>query len=210
MAKEKKKEEKAKGKKPKGGKKQKKKIRYTIGNEDLFDKGQWFVIHTYSGHEYKVTKALKQRVATMDLKDKVSEVVIPLQEKFAIKQGEKVKKQEKVFPGYILVKMILTDNSWLVVRTTPGVTGFIGTGNKPKPISQDEVNEILEKAKKGKPKYKAKFAVGEAVKITDGPFADFLGSIEEVDEEKGKLKVLLSIFGRETPVELDFLQVEKI
>jgi transcriptional antiterminator NusG len=206
MAKEKKKETKDKKKQER----KKKKIRYTIGEEDLFDKGEWFVIHTYSGHEYKVTKALKQRVATMDLKDKVFEVIIPLQDKFTIKQGEKVKKQEKVFPGYILVNMVLTDNSWLVVRTTPGVTGFIGTGNKPKPISQDEVDKILEKAEKGKPKYKAKFSVGEAVKITDGPFADFLGSIEEVDEEKGKLKVLVSIFGRETPVELDFLQVEKI
>ncbi len=197
-------------KKNKDEKKKKKEIRYKIGDQDTFDKGKWYVIHTYSGHEYKVTKALKQRVATMDLKDKVFEVIIPLQEKFAIKQGEKIKKQEKVFPGYILVKMILTDNSWLVVRTTPGVTGFIGTGNKPKPISQQEIDEIIKKAKKSKPRYKAKFSVGEAVKITDGPFADFLGSIEEVDQEKGKLKVLVSIFGRETPVELDFLQVEKI
>lgn len=190
--------------------KEKRKFRYLISHQEPPANAQWFVVHTYSGHEDKVTHALKQRVKTMGLTDKVFEVIIPRQDKYTIRQGQKVKTQEKIFPGYILVKMVLTDNSWLVVRTTPGVTGFVGAGNKPTPISDQEVEKIVTAIKKGKPKYKAKFSVGEAVKIIDGPFAEFLGTIEEIDEEKGKVKVLVSIFGRETPVELDFLQVSKI
>ncbi len=187
-----------------------KKYRYPISNAKPIGNVQWFVVHTYSGHEYKVTQALKQRVQTMGLEDKVFEVIIPIQDKFSIRQGQKIKTQEKVFPGYILVHMVLNDNSWLVVRTTPGVTGFIGVDNKPTPISNKEVEKIVSTIKKGKPRFKTKFSVGEAVKITDGPFIEFLGTIEEVNKEKGKLKVLVSIFGRETPVELDFLQVSKI
>lgn len=191
-------------------KEKKRKFRYLISKQEAPTDAQWFVVHTYSGHEYKVTQALKQRVQTMGLQDKVFEVVIPLQDKYTIRQGQKVRTQEKIFPGYILVRMVLTDNSWLVVRTTPGVTGFVGADNKPTPISDEEVEKIITTIQKGKPKYKAKFSVGEAVKIIDGPFAEFLGTIEEIDEERGKLKVLVSIFGRETPVELDFLQVTKI
>ena len=191
-------------------KRKKRKFRYLISKQEAPANAQWFIIHTYSGHEYKVTQALKQRVKTMGLQDKVFEVIIPLQDKYTIRQGQKIKTQEKIFPGYILVRMVLTDNSWLVVRTTPGVTGFVGVGSKPTPISDEEVEKIIATIKKGKPKYRAKFSVGEAVKITDGPFAEFLGTIEEIDEERGKLKVLVSIFGRETPVELDFLQVTKI
>jgi len=188
----------------------KKKIRYQISEEEAPDNAQWYVIHTYSGHEYKVTKALKQRVKTMGLSNKIFEVIIPLKDKFAIRKGERIKKQTKIFPGYILVKMVISDNAWLVVRTTPGITGFVGASKKPQPISQEEVKKILTTVTEGKTEYKAKFTVGEPVKITEGPFAEFLGTIEEVDKEKGKLKVLVSIFGRETPVEVDFLQVAKV
>ena len=191
-------------------KRKKRKFRYLISKQKAPVRAQWFVVHTYSGHEYKVTQALKQRVQTMGLQDKVFEVIIPLQDKYTIRQGQRIKTQEKIFPGYILIRMILTDNSWLVVRTTPGVTGFVGIGNKPTPIPNEEVKKIVATIKRGKPRYKARFSVGEAVKITDGPFAEFLGTIEEIDEGRGKLKVLVSIFGRETPVELDFLQVTKI
>ncbi len=171
---------------------------------------RWYVVHTYSGHEARVAETLRQRVATLGQTDKVFEVLIPTQDKIQIRHGKKSSVKEKIFPGYLLVKMILDDDSWLVVRTTAGVTGFVGIGSKPTPLSTSEVEAIMQFASLGAPKYKANFSVGEAVKITDGPFADFLGSIESIDEESGKLRVLVSIFGRETPVELDFLQVKKI
>ncbi|PJE67611.1 transcription termination/antitermination protein NusG [Candidatus Shapirobacteria bacterium CG10_big_fil_rev_8_21_14_0_10_40_9] len=170
----------------------------------------WYVVHTYSGHEVKVSQGLKQRVETMRQTDKILEILIPTQETVQIRSGKKQNVTEKIFPGYMLVKMILDDPSWLTVRTTQGVTGFVGMGNKPTPISNEEVKAIQKFMALEAPKYKAKFSVGEAVKIIDGPFAEFLGSIEAIDEEKGKLRVLVSIFGRETPVELDFLQVAKI
>jgi len=191
-------------------KSRKKKFRYSISKAKAPTTAQWFIIHTYSGHEYKVSQALKQRVKTMGLEDKIFTVIIPIQDKYSIRHGQKFKSQEKIFPGYVLIKMVLTDNSWLVVRTTPGVSGFVGASNKPTPIANEEVKKIIAIIKKGKPKYKTKFSVGEAVKITDGPFTEFLGTVEKIDKEKGKLKVLVSIFGRETPVELDFLQVSKI
>lgn len=189
---------------------EKKKIRYKISDKEAPKSAKWYVVHTYSGHEYKVTNALKQRIQTMGLKDKIFEVIIPLQDKFVIRKGTKMKKQEKVFPGYILVKMTMSDNAWLVVRTTPGVTGFVGASKKPQPITKKEVEKIISTVKEGKAEYKAKFSVGEAVKINDGPFSEFLGTVEEVDKQRGKLKVLVSIFGRETPVEVDFLQVSKV
>lgn len=170
----------------------------------------WYVVHTYSGHENKVCEALKQRIESMGLKEKILDILVPTQEKIEIKAGKKLNVKEKIFPGYILVKMILTDESWLAVRTTPGVTAFVGTGNKPTPLPDREVSLIQKFAQIQQPKYKVAFSKGEAVKIVDGPFADFLGSIESVDEAKGKIKVLVSIFGRETPVELDFLQVTKL
>lgn len=173
-------------------------------------KAHWYVVHTYSGHEARVAETLRQRVATLNQTDKVFELLIPTQDKIQIKHGKKSSIKEKIFPGYLLVKMIVDDDSWLVVRTTQGVTGFVGAGNKPTPLSEKEVAAIMQFASMGAPKYKANFSVGEAVKITDGPFSDFLGSIESIDEAHGKLKVLVSIFGRETPVELDFLQVKKI
>lgn len=173
-------------------------------------KGNWYVVHTYSGHEARVAETLRQRATTLGQTDKIFELLIPTQDKIQIKHGKKSTIKEKIFPGYLLVKMVVDDDSWLVVRTTQGITGFVGMGNKPTPLSEPEVEAIMQFAQMGAPKYKANFSLGEAVKITDGPFADFLGSIESIDEDHGKLRVLVSIFGRETPVELDFLQVKKI
>ena len=166
-------------------------------NQETSKDARWYVVHTYSGHEARQS-------------DKVFELLIPTQDKIQIKHGKKSSVKEKIFPGYLLIKMIVDDDSWLVVRTTQGITGFVGVGNKPTPLSSTEVEAIMQFAQMGAPKYKANFTVGEAVKITDGPFADFLGSVESIDETAGKLRVLVSIFGRETPVELDFLQVKKI
>jgi transcriptional antiterminator NusG len=171
---------------------------------------KWFVVHTYSGHENKVATNLKQRIETMKLADKIFDIIVPTRNIVTVRHGKKEELKEKIFPGYILVKMILDDISWLAVRTTQGVTAFVGAGNKPTPISEKEVDTILKFMKLEAPKYKATFSVGEAVKIVDGPFADFLGTIDSIDETKGKIKVLVSIFGRETPVELDFLQVSKL
>lgn len=174
------------------------------------DNARWYIVHTYSGHEDKVSKNLKQRAETMGFVDKIFDIIVPKREVTKVNQGKKSQVEEKIFPGYVIVKMVLTDESWLLVRTTPGVTAFIGAGNKPTPISEKEVEAIQKFMKLEEPLYKTAFTVGEAVKIVDGPFADFLGTIESIDETRGKLKVLVSIFGRETPVELDFLQVSKI
>lgn len=172
--------------------------------------GQWYVVHTYSGHENKAGEALKQRIKAMNLTQKIFEAIVPTRNIVVVRHGKKEEMKEKIFPGYILVRMILDDESWLAVRTTPGVTAFVGVGNKPTPISDKEVQAILKFSQLEAPKFKTKFSKGEAVKIIDGPFADFLGTIDSIDEEKGKVKVLVSIFGRETPVELDFLQVAKL
>lgn len=174
------------------------------------DNALWYVVHTYSGHENKVATNLKQRVETMNLRHKIFDIVVPTRNIVVVKHGKKAETTEKIFPGYILVKMVLDDESWLAVRTTTGVTAFVGAGNKPTPISEKEVATILKFMKMEAPKYKASFSLGEAVKIVDGPFADFLGTVNNIDDEKGKVKVLVSIFGRETPVELDFLQIKKL
>ncbi len=171
---------------------------------------RWYVVHTYSGHENKVAANLKQRIETMKLADKIFDVVVPTRNIIQVKRGKKEEIKEKIFPGYILVKMVLEDDSWLAVRTTQGVTAFVGAGNKPTPISQKEVDTILKFMALEAPTYKTSYSMGEAVKIIDGPFADFLGSVNSIDETRGKLKILVSIFGRETPVELDFLQVSKL
>lgn len=173
-------------------------------------KARWYVVHTYSGHETKVATTLKQRIESQKLQDKILDILVPTQEKIEIKEGKKNTIKEKIFPGYLLVNMLLDDVTWLAVRTTPGITGFIGTSNKPTPLPEEEVESIKRFMTLEAPKFKTAFAQGEAVKITDGPFSEFLGTISEIDEEKGKLKVLVSIFGRETPVELDFLQVTKL
>ncbi len=169
----------------------------------------WYVINTYSGHEYKVIDALKTRIKTMGLEDHIFQAIVPIQSKMVIRRGAKVKTQEKTFPGYVLVQMILTDDSWVTVRTTQGVTGFIGIENKPSAISQAEVDQILKTTEEDKPKVQTAFSVGEVVKITSGPFADFIGSVESIDTERGKVRVLVSFFERETPVEVDVLQVTK-
>ncbi len=174
------------------------------------ESARWYVVHTYSGHEKKVASGLTQRVHSMNLTDKIFEIIIPTRNIVVVRSGKKQQIKERIFPGYILVRMTLTDNSWLAVRTTQGVTAFVGTGNKPTPISQKEVDTILQFMKMEAPKYKATFSIGEAVKIVDGPFSEFLGTVDSIDSEKGKVKVLVSIFGRETPVELDFLQVAKL
>lgn len=172
--------------------------------------GKWYVIHTQAGYEQKTKKALEERIKTLGFADQIFDSIIPMREVIVIKQGKKKQVKEKLFPGYLLVNMNLNDDSWLVVRTTDGVTGFVGAGNKPTPISEKEVEAILKFTQQEQPKFKTKFSSGEAIKIIDGPFTDFLGTVQSVDENQGKVKVLISIFGRETPVELDFLQVQKI
>lgn len=171
---------------------------------------KWYVVHTYSGHETRTANTLKTKVESMGLTDYVYEVLIPTQEKIKISKGKKSTIKEKIFPGYMLVKMIVTDDSWLAVRTTQGVTGFVGTGNNPTPIPQKEVDAILAFSLQTAPKFQTAFSIGEAVKIIEGPFTDLLGTVRAIDDAKGKVEVLVSIFGRETPVELDFLQVSKI
>ncbi len=190
--------------------KEKRAENHIVINKSESKKAKWYVVHTYSGHEQKVAAGLTQRTNSMKLADYILEILIPTQNKIQIKKGQKHDVQEKLFPGYMLVKLILTDDSWLAVRTTQGVTGFVGVGNKPTPLPAPEVKNIMKFMQMEAPKYKAQFSMGEAVKIIEGPFADFLGSVESIDDEKGKVKVLVSIFGRETPVELDFLQVQKI
>jgi transcriptional antiterminator NusG len=171
---------------------------------------RWYVIHTYSGYEENVARNLKQRIESMDMEDKIFDVLVPLETKIKIKNGRRITVREKIFPGYVLVNMIVTDNSWYVVRNTPNVTGFIGSGTTPTPVSEEEIKELQRRMGVEEPTYKVDVSVGTPVKIIDGPFKDFEGKVSEVDEAKGKVKVLVSMFGRETPVELDFLQVKKI
>jgi len=173
-------------------------------------KGEWYVVHTYSGHENKVTATLKQKIKASNLEEKIFDVLVPTLEKIEVREGRKQTVKERIFPGYILVNMILDDISWHIVRSTPGVTSFVGIGNRPTSLSDKEVETILKFSELEAPIYKASFSIGEAIRIIDGPFADFIGTVDEINEEKGKLKALVSIFGRETPVELDFLQVSKL
>ncbi len=183
---------------------------HIIINQSEDKKAKWYIVHTTSGHEMKVAEALRQRVETMGLTDKVFELLVPTQDRVVIRSGKKLTVKEKIFPGYLLLKMILDDSSWLTVRTTPGITGFVGSGKTPSPLSETEVSNIQKFISTPAKRFKTRFTTGEAVKITDGPFADLLGTIDEIDEEKGKVKVLVSIFGRETPVELDLLQITKV
>lgn len=171
---------------------------------------KWYIVHTYSGHENKVTKTLMQRVQSMGFENRIMDVLIPTKETIRVRSGKKEAIQEKIFPGYILVKMILDDESWILVRTTPGVTSFVGAENKPTPVRDEEVEAIVKFVEMKEPVYKASFTVNEPVKIIDGPFADILGTIESIDETRGKARVLITMLGRETPVELDFLQISKI
>ena len=170
----------------------------------------WYVVHTYSGHEAKTAATLKQKVVSLGLTDYIKEVLIPTQEKIKIAKGKKSTIKEKIFPGYVLIRMEVTDDSWLAVRTTAGITGFVGMGNNPTRLPDHEVEAIKKFITQKVPKFQSTFTTGEAIRIVEGPFADMLGTVSKIDEGKGKVQVLVSIFGRETPVELDFLQVSKI
>ena len=170
----------------------------------------WYVLHTYSGYEEAVARNLKQRIESMGMEDKIFNVLVPTEKKIKIKSGKRKVVEEKVYPGYVLVEMIVTDDSWYVVRNTPRVTGFVGSGTVPTPVSPEEIKELQKRMGVEEPRYKIDVAPGDSVKITDGPFKDTDGKVAEIDEERGRVKVLISLFGRETPVELDFLQIKKI
>lgn len=169
----------------------------------------WYVIHCYSGYENKVRHNLEQRIETMGMKDKIFDVVIPTQEEIEVRDGKRRTVERHIFPGYVLVNMVLSEESWFVVRNTPGVTGFVGMGNLPTPLRPEEVSHIIKRMEADAPTVKVTFKVGERVRIIDGPFNDFRGMVSEIDVERTKVRVMVSFFGRETPVELDFLQVEK-
>ena len=171
---------------------------------------RWFVIHTYSGYEDRVKKNLEQRIKFMDSGNEVFQIVIPTEDEIEVRSGRRRTVTKKILPGYVLVEMKMSDQSWDVVRHTPGVTGFVGSGSKPTPLREEEVNEILKQMAAEAPRAKIGFRKGQSVRVIDGPFIDFVGVVDEINMEKGKLKVLLSLFGQETPVELDFLQVEKL
>lgn len=182
-----------------------------IISDAVNDKAKWYIVHVYSGHENKVSEALRQRTQTLGLESQILQTLIPTQEKIQIKRGQRKTVNEKIFPGYMLINMEMSDASWIAVKTTQGVTGFVGTGgNKPLPLSKSEVEAIQKYISQTETKFKADYIEGEAVKITDGPFNDFLGTVNKIDDDKGKVEVLINIFGRETPVELDFLQIEKV
>ncbi len=169
----------------------------------------WFVVHCYSGYENKVRHNLEQRIESMGMKDKIFDVVIPTQEEIEVKDGKRRTIERHIFPGYVLVNMVLTEESWFIVRNTPGVTGFVGMGNSPTPLRTEEVNSILKRMEAEAPVVKVSYKIGEKVRIVDGPFNDFRATVAEIDQEKSKVRVMVNFFGRETPVELDFLQVEK-
>jgi len=171
---------------------------------------KWYVIHTYSGHEERVKKNLEQRVKFMDTGTEIAQVVIPTEEEIEVKGGRRRTITRKILPGYVLVQMKMDETTWSVVRNTPGVTGFVGSGNTPTPLQEKEVSEILKQMSAEAPKVKVGFRKGQSVRVTDGPFIDFVGVVDEINTEKGKVKVLLSLFGQETPVELDFLQIDKL
>jgi len=174
------------------------------------DGRQWFVIHTYSGYENKVKKNLEHRAQALDLGDKIFRIVVPTEEEIEIRNGQRHNVQRKVYPGYVLIQMLMTDEAWYLVRNTPGVTGFVGMGNKPTALGKDEAAQILRQMEAEAPRVKVTFTRGQMIKIVDGPFTDFEGKVDEVNQEKGKVRVLVSIFGRETPVELDFLQIDRL
>ncbi len=170
----------------------------------------WYVIHTYSGYEDAVAKNLKQRVESLGMEDKIFNVIVPKEKKIKIKDGKRKTIEEKIYPGYVLVEMIVTDDSWYIVRNTPNVTGFVGVGTTPVPISNQEIDILKKRMGVETPQYKIEVKAGDSVKITDGPFKDFDGRVSEIDQERGKIKVLVNMFGRDTPVELDSLQIKKL
>lgn len=173
---------------------------------------KWYAIHTYSGYENKVKSHLEARIASMDMRNKIFRVIVPMEEEVEIKQGQRRTVQRKVFPGYVLVEMIMSDEAWYVVRNTPGVTSFVGSGTRPVPLQEHEVKTILKQVTQEteKPKTKVSFSKGQSVRVIDGPFTEFIGTVSDINMDRNKVTVLVSFFGRETPVVLDFLQVEKI
>jgi len=179
-------------------------------NKDVDEKAHWYVVHTYSGHETKVALTLKERVEASGQTDKIFKIFVPHQQKIVVSEGKKRSVDEKLFPGYLMILMTMNDESWYVVRSTPGVTGFVGMGSEPTPLPESEVRTLMKFSKMEAPKFEANFRVGDSVKVNDGPFKDFLGKVDEVNEEQGKVRVLISVFGRETPMELDFAQVSQL
>ena len=180
--------------------------------EKQVDERAWYAIHTYSGYENKVKTHLEARITSMDMRNKIFRIVVPMEEEVEIKQGQRRTVQRKVFPGYVLVEMVMSDEAWYVVRNTPGVTSFVGSGTKPIPLQEHEMKSILKQVTEEveKPKAKISFSKGQSVRVIDGPFTEFIGTVSEINMEKNKVTVLVSFFGRETPVVLDFLQVEKV
>ena len=172
--------------------------------------GRWYVVHTYSGYENKVKQNLEHRIESMEMRDQIYRVVVPDEEQIEIKNGQRRTVKRKMYPGYVLVQMRLSDDSWYVVRNTPGVTGFVGLGTRPTPLEQDEVKKILKQMEEEAPKINVNYQVGQAVKINDGPFTDFEGVVDGIDQERGRVRVMVSFFGRDMPVELDFLQVMRL
>lgn len=181
-----------------------------MAKQEVTGQRNWYAVHTYSGYENAVQRNLKQRVESLGMTDKIFNVLVPIEKKIKVKAGKRVEVEEKIYPGYVLVDMIVTEDSWYVVRNTPRVTGFVGAGNQPVPVDPKEIENIFSRMAKSESHHDIKLELGELILITDGPFKDFEGKISEIDNERGKIKVLVSMFGRETPVELDFLQVKKI
>ncbi len=181
-----------------------------MAKQELNQGRNWYAIHTYSGYENAVARNLKQRIESLGMEDKIFNVLVPVEKKVKIKGGKRVNVEEKIYPGYVLVDMIVTDDSWYIVRNTPRVTGFIGSGVVPVPLNEEEISELFRRMGDDTIKHNIDLMPGEAVVIVDGPFKELEGKVSEIDEDRGKVKVLVSMFGRETPVELDFLQVKKI
>lgn len=181
-----------------------------MARQQVTGEKHWYVLHTYSGYEDSVAFNLKQRIESMGMEDKIFNVLVPKEKKIKIKDGKRITLEEKIFPGYVIVEMIVTDDSWYVVRNTPNVTGFVGSGTVPTPIAENEISSLQKRMGVDEPKYKIDVQSGDLVRIMDGPFKEYEGKVSETDDEKGKVKVLVSIFGRETPIELDFLQIKKI
>lgn len=178
--------------------------------QQIPEERHWYVLHTYSGYEDAVAKNLKQRIESLGMEDKIFNVLVPKEKKIKIKNGKRKTVEEKIYPGYVLVEMMVTDDSWYVVRNTPNVTGFVGAGTTPVPVSLKEIENLKKRMGTDEPQYKIEVGPGDLVKITDGPFKDFDGKVSEVDDERGKVKVLVNMFGRDTPVELDSLQIKKV
>jgi transcription termination/antitermination protein NusG len=181
-----------------------------MSRQEVTEERKWYVIHTYSGYEEAVAKNLKQRVESFKMEEKIFEVIVPREKKIRIRDGKRKEVEEKLYPGYVLVQMIVTDESWYVVRNTPNVSGFVGAGVTPVPLSEKEVDVLMKRVKQEVPQFKINVEEGDVVKITDGPFKDFDGKVSEVDKERGKVKVLVNMFGRDTSVELDSLQIKKL